>query len=672
MKKLAFIIGIISLAVACNTIEEPSNLVDDKAQEVKQVANAPVLSASIDESVEAQTKSYLDEDWQILWNANDEISAFVKRTTNWKYRFAGAEGAQAGDFTPIDVPDTGNTITNVYAIYPYSASNSIDANGVMTVNFPATQTYKANSFGQGANTMVAVSSTESTNASNLSFKSACGYLMLKLYGNNVKVMSVSLKGKNNEKIAGAATISMPLGGDPTVAMASNATDEIVLDCGSGVTIGNSSSNYTEFWLAIPPVTFENGFTVTVTTKGGLTFTKSNNKEFTVSRGYGKKMAPIEVKVPTYLSAEETANSYIVDVNNINDLGYCFDCTVAGNGVTVDMAAFGFATHANCWPKVNGTYSSSLPAAHPTDIRVVLNQNSCISDVRYENGKIYFNASASKSKGNAQILMMDAADDNPAWVWHIWCTDQPEVVRFTNVSSWGYTYDIMDRNLGALTNGVDENNIDNMCGLYYQLGNPTGFTYAEFSSASASSKGWRMVDGIAGAAKTRKPYLDIANDWRWFNCYGSNDPQNIYGILWGGGSASVSQSSPHYLKRGPAAEKTMYDPCPAGFKVMPIDFIISDSDSGNQWGWYKNGTNGSIFFPYNGAAWEGDFWMHRGYVPNGDTANYTTLWTSANQGNSMAYSFQIYSKDINRAGGGTISNGQPIARGMGVRCVADVQ
>lgn len=671
MKKFAFIIGIISLAVACNAIEEPSNLVDEKAQEVKQVANAPVLSASIDESAEAQTKSYLNEaDWRILWTANDEISAFVNTTSNWEYKFAGATGDQNGSFNPVNSPSGGSALTNVYAVYPYNASNSIDANGVMTVEFPASQTYKAKSFGQGANTMVAVSSTS---ADNLSFKSACGYLMLKLYGNSdVKVKSISFKGRNNEKIAGAATISIPLGGDPTVTMASNATDEIVLTCTSAVAIGNSSSNFTEFWLAIPPVQLNNGFTITVTTDDGRVFTKSNKNSFTVIRSRGMKMSPIEVKVPTNLSYVETANTYIVDVNNINDLGYCFDCTVAGNGVTVDMAAFGFATHDNCWPKVNGTYSSSLPAAHPTDIRVVLNQNSCISDVRYENGKIYFKASASRSKGNAQILMMDAADDNPAWVWHIWCTDQPGVVRFTNVSSWGYTYDIMDRNLGALTNGVDETNIDNMCGLYYQFGNPTGFTYSEFSSASVNSKGWRMVDGIAGAAKTRKPYLDIAGDWRWFNCYGSNDAQNIFGILWGGGSASVSQSSPHYLKRGPSAKKTMYDPCPAGYKVMPIDFIISDSDSGNQWGWYKNGTNGSIFFPYNGAAWEGDFWMHRGYVPNGDTANYTTLWTSANQGNSMAYSFHIYSKDINRAGGGTIGNDQPIARGMGVRCVADVQ
>lgn len=381
-------------------------------------------------------------------------------------------------------------------------------------------------------------------------------------------------------------------------------------------------------------------------------------------------------VPTNLSANGTANCYIVDVDKINPEGYYFDCTVAGNGQTVDFASYGYTSHANVWPQINGTYTSALPAAHPTDIRVVLNQNNCISNVTVADGKISFKASG--AKGNAQILMMDATNDDPAWVWHIWCTDQPGAVRFTGhtndggASNWGYGYDIMDRNLGALTNGVDETNIENMCGLYYQFGNPTGFTYAEFSSASTGSKGWRMVDGIAGAAKNRKPYLDVAGDWRWFNCYGSSDAQNIFGVLWGGGSASEGTSDPNYLKRGPAAIKTMYDPCPAGYKVMPIDFQFTGSDSGNVWGWYKNGTNGTIFIPYNGAAWEGTFWMQRAPVPDADSARYSTLWTSANLGNSMAYSFQIYSKDVNRAGGGEVNGGQPIARGMGVRCVADVQ
>ncbi len=49
--------------------------------------------------------------------------------------------------------------------------------------------------------------------------------------------------------------------------------------------------------------------------------------------------------------------------------------------------------------------------------------------------------------------------------------------------------------------------------------------------------------------------------------------------------------------------------------------MAASDSGDQYGWYKNGLNGSVYFPYNGGAWEGGkYWQQCGYVPDGDTAH----------------------------------------------------
>ena len=110
--------------------------------------------------------------------------------------------------------------------------------------------------------------------------------------------------------------------------------------------------------------------------------------------------------------------------------------------------------------------------------------------------------------------------------------------------------------------------------------------------------------------------------------------------------------------------------------MPVDMLDSvvNSNGGDQYGWYLTGTDGNIYFPYNGAAWAGgNFWMARGYVPDGDTARYTTMWTSGHNNSNMAYCFDIYSKDVNRAGGGEIpSGGHILARGMGVRCVVPLE
>ena len=55
---------------------------------------------------------------------------------------------------------TGNDLNRHYALYPYSSDITITEKGVITATLPAGQSYAENSFGLGANTMVAV--TENT------------------------------------------------------------------------------------------------------------------------------------------------------------------------------------------------------------------------------------------------------------------------------------------------------------------------------------------------------------------------------------------------------------------------------------------------------------------------------------------------------------------------------
>ena len=444
------------------------------------------------------------------------------------------------------------------------------------------------------------------------------------------------------------------------------------DNGMEVTAGQTVT----FYMMVAPVDMSNAaLTLTLTDVNDKVIVKEGTgTNFEAGKAIQIAGTPAAPAAPAVnLSAEETANSYIVSAAG----DYYFDCTVAGNGQEVNMAAKAFNTHANVWPQVNGAYTSALPAIHPTDIRVTLNQNNCISDVYYADGYIHFTASG--AKGNAKILVMDAANDDPAWVWHIWCTDQPSTVHYTSKHWTAWEYEVMDRNLGAIKAVFDDptnanNDPDEVCGFYYQFGNPTGWTWAEYSNTVADY--WRMVDGIAGAEKLHRPVYG-GSDFYWFNPYASSAPKQIFGILWGAGSAGDGT-----LKRGGDVVKTMYDPCPPGYQVMPIDMLDSvvNSNGGDQYGWFLNGTDGAIYFPYNGAAWAGgNFWMHRGFVPDGDTARYFTLWTSGHNNTNMAYPWIAYSKDVNRAGGfeqgkddkgATV--GHVIARGMGVRCVTPLE
>ena len=98
------------------------------------------------------TKVYADENMQVLWNENDKISVFNKTTYNYQYLFTGEDGDNYGSFEEIPVTGliSGNNLTNIYAVYPYSKSNKVNNAGTaITMTLPAEQTYKEHSFGIG-------------------------------------------------------------------------------------------------------------------------------------------------------------------------------------------------------------------------------------------------------------------------------------------------------------------------------------------------------------------------------------------------------------------------------------------------------------------------------------------------------------------------------------------
>ena len=279
MKRAEF--AAISLMAVIGCTRESDNI---------QTPSKERIFASIEQP--ASTKVYADEELKVLWNEEDLISFFNKLTLNEKWMFMGETGDNAGYFSQVtQAVGTGNELDYYCAVYPYNATTRISNQNVMTLSLPAEQTYMENSFGLGANTMVAVSSS-----SIFSFKNVCGYLSFKLYGDGVKVKSISLKGNNNERLAGKGTIPLAVGTAPVVTMADTATDEITLVCQNAVELNSSASDYTEFWLVVPPVEFTSGFTVTITDENGGTFTKSTSSKLVITRSNIKRMAPIEVEI----------------------------------------------------------------------------------------------------------------------------------------------------------------------------------------------------------------------------------------------------------------------------------------------------------------------------------------------------------------------------------------
>lgn len=316
MERSYIIIGLaIALFASCSTQEK----------DFQGPLQGDVFYASFEQPAEEGTKVYANENLHLRWNADDRVSIFDKVTYNQQYQFAGETGDNAGEFQLVNgnVFVTGNPISHVVSVYPYQKSTGITEDEVLTVTLPAEQTYAENTFAPGANTMVSVSS-----GNVLQYKNVGGYLMLKLYGEGISVSSITLRGNNGEKLAGEASVTMPLNGVPSVTMTENATTEITLTCPEPIVLGTTAEENTQLWFVVPPVTFEKGFSIIVKDISGNVFEKSTSKRISIKRNELSKMVPIAVALPEQLNNEiwyTTSDEKPVVI--IND---SFDANVVSN------------------------------------------------------------------------------------------------------------------------------------------------------------------------------------------------------------------------------------------------------------------------------------------------------------------------------------------------------
>ena len=291
MKKIISFISLLALLVSGCTREEI-------LQNVTPVSGEGRTFTTSFENNESRT--YLEDGRFSRWTEGDRISLFDANTLNNQYLFAGDTGDSGGTFFRLSKPEgTGSSLVANYAVYPYSEDVAMTKEGEISVTLPTEQHYAENSYGLGDNTMVAV--TEGTDDTFLKFKNVCGAIKLQLFGDDLTVKSITLKGNNGEKIAGKATLTAAYDQAPVVTMADDATGRTMLDCGEkGVKIGSSAEEATAFWIVVPPTAFEKGITIIVKDIAGKMFTKTTDKELVIERNVVKPMAAVEVKSETAL------------------------------------------------------------------------------------------------------------------------------------------------------------------------------------------------------------------------------------------------------------------------------------------------------------------------------------------------------------------------------------
>ena len=319
-RNLLSILAISAALFSCqkNEIYEPSSSSVD-------------LHATIED--QTFTKTYMDENNNIRWSEEDQVVAFMKTSLGLRYQIKKEYiGKTSGYFSQVSSGSSsdigaGTEWDHNVVYYPYSDAVEAEKSGdnyALNVVLPSEQTYAAESFGNGAMAMVAVSESN-----NITFRNVLGGMKLQLKGTQ-KVKSIKLEGKNNEKLSGAATVTAYTDETkPAITMASGASTSVTLDCGSGVQLNESTA--TEFIIALPPVLFSKGFTVTVTDADSKTYTVETDKANTVLRSSILNMPAFKLgEAPGEDSGEGLIETVILDRTSLTmapNTSYTFETDV---------------------------------------------------------------------------------------------------------------------------------------------------------------------------------------------------------------------------------------------------------------------------------------------------------------------------------------------------------
>ena len=331
-----------------------------------------------------------------------------------------------------------------------------------------------------------------------------------------------------------------------------------------------------------------------------------------------------------LSSSASANCYIISESGL----YKFK-TVKGNS----SESVGSVASASILWETFGTSTS------PDYLEL-------IDGVCYKDGYIAFQTADTFKEGNAVIAVRDDSG-NVLWSWHIWFTDQPEAHVYKNNAGT-----MMDRNLGATSATPGD---VGALGLLYQWGRKDPFLGSSSISETVVAKStltWPAAvetNSSVGTVDyvTANPTTFVtADSFSYFDWhYSSRD-----NTLW-----TTSDKT-----------KSIYDPCPAGWRVPDggsngiWSKAIGSSSSYN--GTYDNANEGMNFSGKFGSA--STIWYPASGYRNDydgspfDVGNYGYYWSAS------PYSHHAYYLYFNNRGYVNPSSNNKRAGGQSVRCLQE--
>lgn len=627
-----------TLAISC----QPKEIVDIPDEIISEETDqAPVVRTFVCEFASGDTKYSISDDGVAKWEVGDEIlihagtDGNVRTIITLTAEDISADGKKATiTVTGLEPYSRSDYTSSYYAIYPASA-----------ITTSKTLYYESRMEDFSKPAMGACDDGEGK----FLFYNMCGIIK---YTVNGDFDSCEFSGNANEtvgynvyqcRIAKKADGSMYLDWFK-YGNGYKATDVVEYKKVSFDVVSDGTSvNY----IVLPRgVDFTSGFTMKFKKNGVTVKTATTNKAVNVARNKILPLGDITARLVDYVAPSFSDHTVAAEYASATDLSdkvaNCYVISSPGayklpvvKGNDIETSAGSVYDVQLVWETYNNAES--------------VEANSIIAGVDFDGPSnfVYFKTPSTLKAGNALIAAKDS-EGNIIWSWHIWVPK----TAFTNIAGI-HTTALMSRNLGALIDAEASTTVANdvtSAGLFYQWGRKD-----PFPGPSTLDEDYPSGAKVAGTAKTvndgqisliesiRAPYMygKYAGDW----CSNHNSE------YW-----------------GDTGSKSVYDPCPSGYRVPKRDtgkalWNGEDATFTTQAGWgydsdHKWFTLGDpvVVFPLTGYMDSGSY--------NRCLKGRTAIWNAHADGDDNAYCRYVYE------GPKAVRYSHNKSRGYSVRCAVD--
>ena len=643
MKRLLFYTFIAIAFFSCVNIQEDSYLEDSECSQIDLEYNQILCGTPA-------VKTSLDAELNVIWSKNDKIQVFASGSTAI-YQFAtyGSENKKYAVFecSGQEIPEGEKS-----AIYPASAyiADSYDGNKVDISLGGITEIPLSSDGLSEESDIYALPMVATPSGDVLTFANLFGGVMFRPHdhiGLGVKIVKLSISAVDGRELAGTACVNLLTG----KAESFSGTETTLTYTCQGTDISKSGM---EFIAYLPAGEYAQGITLTAIDNLGRKFPLTTTA-ITINAGSIKKLPEVDLSIyygsANSIIVEPGTTSISIDVTPRYTWRNDYDIT-AGKPIRVEngnLSHYGKDAKV-VWQQEENCTATDLTATNTTGTIISDSPSISFNDTK---GTATLTVPLTGTKGNAVVSICYGSA--VAWSYHIWvCSPEDKTLG-------GRTF--MDRNLGAVS--ITPGDRDSY-GLCYQWGRKDPFprilTDNDTDVSGHKSHGdlLKTIDkGTGGTIAytiknpdtriTSAKSITCQNGDHWFN-----SEKDI--ALWG---CKKSYGNSSEAKTDGTSIKTIFDPCPKGYKV-PTYGDLTACISGTLGSTTKGRTIDDNYFPFGGFIR-----LEESFISSGKTGWMTDsrgyLWSSiCRNGNDKEQGAYIlkYNKDLfnNNNGSATDING----------------